>query len=212
MKRFPLLRSSEQKPGQAMVEFGLVMPLLMLLVVGLLEVGRLIFIDSTIILASREAARYGTANIGGLGSEQYKDCTGIVAAAQNVDFLNSFDNSGVTINYYNGMGVLLDTINGNSCHLGPTVPSGGYIKVTVQGSYIPLLGIIPLNPMTLYSTSSRTILGIVNLTGLVAPPGLPVPSDVRLIYSTVAFSGENTSVIDIPLPQSCSLLVSVLSN
>ena len=49
--------------GQAMVEFAFVLPILLLVVFGLLEVGRLIFIYSSITNASRNASRHTSREI-----------------------------------------------------------------------------------------------------------------------------------------------------
>ena len=87
-------KSTPQKTkAQAMVEFAIVLPLLLLLLYGLLEAGRLLFIYSTIVTASRQAVRYGSATGQGVSTTvpRYQDCNGIRAAAQRVDFLNAFD-------------------------------------------------------------------------------------------------------------------------
>ena len=44
--------------GQAMVEFALVIPVFILLMVGLFDFGRVIWVNDTLATASREAARY----------------------------------------------------------------------------------------------------------------------------------------------------------
>ena len=69
--------------GQGMVEFALVFPLLLLLLFGIFELGRIMFTYSATMAASREAARYGAAilDVGG-GIPQYEDCAGIRAAAK----------------------------------------------------------------------------------------------------------------------------------
>ncbi len=46
--------------GQALVEFALVIPLFLLLLFGLVEVGRLIYLQNAFNEAAREAARYGS--------------------------------------------------------------------------------------------------------------------------------------------------------
>ena len=51
----------KKNTAQAMVEFAIVLPLLLLLLYGLLEAGRLLFMYSTVVTASRQAARYGSA-------------------------------------------------------------------------------------------------------------------------------------------------------
>ena len=58
----------KKNKAQAMVEFALVLPILLMLLYGILEAGRLLFIYSTIVTASRQAVRYGSAT--GEGSVQ----------------------------------------------------------------------------------------------------------------------------------------------
>lgn len=50
---------TRQKPrGQAMVEFALVFPIFVLLLVGIFDFGRVIWVNDTLSTAAREAARY----------------------------------------------------------------------------------------------------------------------------------------------------------
>jgi Flp pilus assembly protein TadG len=44
--------------GQAMVEFALIFPIFILLLVGLFDLGRVIWVNDTLATAAREAARY----------------------------------------------------------------------------------------------------------------------------------------------------------
>lgn len=46
--------------GQAIVEFALAIPVFVLLVFGLLDVGRLVYINNAVAQAAREAARWGS--------------------------------------------------------------------------------------------------------------------------------------------------------
>ena len=55
------LTPPRKSKAQALVEFAIVLPLLMLLLYGLLEAGRLLFLYSNVVTASRQAARYGSA-------------------------------------------------------------------------------------------------------------------------------------------------------
>ncbi|MFA5872999.1 MAG: TadE family protein [Anaerolineales bacterium] len=161
MKRFaPFNHSSSRKPGrqnaQGMVEFALVMPILLLVIYGVLEVGRLIFTFSIVASASREAARYGSAtglNISG-GILRYRDCTGIRAAAQNVDFLGVIDDPNITITFDHGPG------SGSFSGCPPaSVATGDRIVVLVTTQFAPLAAIVRLSPMTIRSASARTIIG-----------------------------------------------------
>ena len=59
----------KKSKAQAMVEFALALPLLLLLLYGILETGRLLFMYSTVVTASRQAVRYGSAT--GTGNETF---------------------------------------------------------------------------------------------------------------------------------------------
>jgi hypothetical protein len=124
-----------------------------------LEVGRLILIYSTVVSASREAARYGSAtglNVAG-GPVHYCDIAGIKTAAKNVDFINVIDVNDVT-----KFIIAFDT--SPTC---PPVPDSpvpvNRITVTVKTNFTPLAAIVPLQPITIQSTSARTIIGSVEI-------------------------------------------------
>ena len=55
----PLLRSSMRQRGQSLVEFALSSVVLLLLVGGLVDIGRAIYISEALSNAAREGARYG---------------------------------------------------------------------------------------------------------------------------------------------------------
>src|SRR4030095_776329 len=57
IKRFFNANKLLQERAQAIVEFAIALPILMALLVGILEVGRMVFIYSAVNNASREAAR-----------------------------------------------------------------------------------------------------------------------------------------------------------
>lgn len=48
----------ERPRGQAMVEFALVIPVFILLMVGLFDLGRVVWVNDTLATAAREAVRY----------------------------------------------------------------------------------------------------------------------------------------------------------
>src|SRR5215211_7531346 len=111
--------TSQKNRAQAMVEFAIVLPILLLLLYGLLEAGRLLFIYSTIVTASRQAVRYGSATGIGTGTTlRYQDCAGIRESAQRVDYLNSFEDEDIIIQYDSG-------------------PTGPAPKVFCDGSPLP---------------------------------------------------------------------------
>src|SRR5215207_8136248 len=89
--------------AQAMVEFAIALPILLMLLYGILEAGRFLFIYSSVVTASRQAVRYGSAT--GQGSTavvRYRDCAGIRQAAQRADYLNAFEDADIHIYYDQG--------------------------------------------------------------------------------------------------------------
>jgi hypothetical protein len=63
-------RGAQQAPGgqgQALVEFALVIPVFVLALVGLFDVGRLVYTNSVLSQAAREAARLGAAQADWVG-------------------------------------------------------------------------------------------------------------------------------------------------
>jgi hypothetical protein len=79
-----------------LVEFALVIPILLLLMMGIIDFGRLMFALVSISNASREASRY--ASVPGAGDTvQHIDCDGIVSIARGAAFL--FELESVTVEY-----------------------------------------------------------------------------------------------------------------
>ena len=76
MKPFSL-KPNKKTRAQAMVEFMLALPLLLVLIYGTIEVARLIFILSSVSNASRQAARYGSATGQIDNVAYYQNCDGI---------------------------------------------------------------------------------------------------------------------------------------
>ena len=144
-----------KEKAQGLVEFSLVLPLLMMLIFGIIEFGRLLFVYSAVTTASREAARYGSA-AGEVtaGTLRFMDCAGIEAAARRVGILA--DISAVNISYDSGPGTA--TISGG-CPPAPDEIIGGRHRVVVQVSaeYQPLVPLVGLESFSINSQSARTI-------------------------------------------------------
>lgn len=178
--------------AQSMVEFALVLPILMMLVFGLLEVGRLAFVYMTIVTASREAVRYGSATGKNIAesSLRYADCSGIRQAALNVDFLKAIGNvNNIEIYYYHGNNNYPDYYA--TCPVDGTGPSsiisGDRIHVIVSGDFVPIVGLIPLSTRTITSSNYHTLLGVVEIeypTGTAGPTHTPFPTLTPLPTST----------------------------
>jgi hypothetical protein len=158
---------SKQQRGQGIVEFAIVLPVVLLLVFGIIELGFLIFSYSSVNSASREAARYGIAIGNVTGGQRYYDCSGIIDAGLKIGRFAGMDSGDFTIVYDNGPdegdGTYLQKYS--SCtdlasHNGnDSIRFGDRIVVTVNHDYHPLISYMGMhiNPFTMTSTSSRTI-------------------------------------------------------
>ena len=65
--------------GASLVEFALILPILVLLILGIIDFGRFVATNSTVNNATREATRYGSSvGLSGSGVPRYADCDGII--------------------------------------------------------------------------------------------------------------------------------------
>jgi hypothetical protein len=167
MLRKKWMSNNKQAHGQGIVEFAIVLPVVLVVVFGIIEIGFLIFSYSSVNSASREAARYGIAIGDVTGGQRYYDCTGIVtsglsigrfAGMESTDFAIVYDNGpdegdGSHVQKYSSCADLASH-NGND-----SIRFGDRIVVTATHDYHPLIAVMGLNinPFTMTSTSSRTI-------------------------------------------------------
>ena len=150
--------------AQAMVEFAIALPVLLVLLVGIMEVGRMILTYAMVVNASRDAVRYASAvGKGDDGYNKYNNCVGIKNLAQKSAFIVTL--SSVTIDYYdeygNHLGTCARTAIGEDSSI--SVDSGYQVKVTVQASYKPVVKLIPIGQKDFSAASTRTILGVYSL-------------------------------------------------
>ncbi len=137
--------------GQSLVEFALVLPLLALIVLGALDLGRAFFTLIVITNAAREGARYGTIwfdddysnNIIGIKNSAIRDASqsGVslsstgVSCSRDVNFANEFlcDTGDVDIS---GTDRQVEGSYDSKCDRGQP------ITVSVTYSFSPVLGLI----------------------------------------------------------------------
>lgn len=201
--------------GQAMVEFMLALPLLLVLIYGTIEVARLIFIFSSVANASRQAARYGSGAGQFDNTYFYQDCDGIRAAANESAILTTFD----TINITYDRGVTADgtqiPISGvnpdpytNTCPIDSnTIRNGDRIIVQISADYEPIIPIIPIEPLTIVSASARTFLISIPVLGSALPTGFaaesPTPS-LTLVQTSTATNTPTMTLVFSPTNPSSS--------
>jgi hypothetical protein len=160
---------TQKSRAQTMVEFALALPILLTLLYGVLETGRLLFIYASTVTAARQAVRYGsTTGISPNGVFYFQDCVGIEAAAQRVGFINDFQN--ILIKYDEGPDGVLIEDKTRACPA-DEVQNGDRILVQVEAEWQPIVPIVPLQPFTIRSESARTILATVYISVTALPAG-----------------------------------------
>ncbi len=155
----PISEMATDQEGQGLVEFALILPVLLLLVLGIIEFGRLMVAISSVSTASRDAARYA-ASVGETpaGTPHYQDCLGIRETAQRVTV---FVDPTIVITYdVDGPGGTAPVVY---CQVGKTtdpiqVSLGAKISVKVTDVFKPLVPIVRLPAIPIASETARTVL------------------------------------------------------
>jgi len=194
MKRF----FSRQSPkihtvrAQAMVEFMLVLPILLMLIYGIIEVGRLIFIFASVANASRQAARYGSASGEVNDTAFYQDCDGIRAVANQSAFIITFDEINITYDRGinpDGTSMPIEGVDPNpqedACPIEVPVRNGDRIIVQVSTTYEPILTLLPVEPMEVVSASARSFLISIPIVGNALPTGFAPETATPSIEPTI---------------------------
>jgi len=172
------LKNNRSRRAQAMVEFMLALPVLLVLLYGILEVSRLVFIFASAANASRQAARYGAGSGQPDGSfTYYQDCDGIRDAANNSAILTEFDD--IVITYDRGVTRDGEQIpipyvdpDEDTCPIADgVIRNGDRIIVEIKVSYEPILSILGLEPLEVVSANARTFLISVPIFGSAFPTG-----------------------------------------
>lgn len=195
MKLFTFSKNGKTR-AQAMVEFMLALPILLIVLYGLIEVGRLAFIFSATANASRQAARYGSASGQIDNVTFYQDCDGIRDVVSQSEFIIEFDQ--VNITYDRGVdddgnqipisGVDPDP-NEDTCPIDPgVIRNGDRIIVQVSAYYEPIISVVPIEPLEIVSSSARSFLISVPIVGSALPtsfsPETSTPSLVPTLFNT----------------------------
>jgi hypothetical protein len=172
------LRSQQpdRRKGQSIVEFALVLPILLLVVMGIIEFGRLLFYFAGVTAASREGARYAAATGDLTGSEMhFEDCQGITDAATRVGSIVGVGESDVVIQYTkfsdDGSFQILP-----SCPPTEYMDLGDRISVIVTRNFQPVVPLVTIPPIPISVTTSRTLVRDVGIHGT---PPTPIPTRTR---------------------------------
>ena len=91
-----LLRRSRGQEGAAAVEFAIVLPILVLLVLGALDMGHMYYIDHLITNASREGARFAAKYTGTTAEPTSDQISNYVKLPSGLDY-NAFNLDNLTV-------------------------------------------------------------------------------------------------------------------
>jgi len=195
-------KSRQREQGQALAEFALTVPILLMLIFGVIDFARTVFALSQVVDASRQAVRHGI--VTGLSSSQrqYLDCDGIRASALAVPGFVDMADFTVDIYYEDPRNTFI-----SDCVAGLTVwdiSHGDVLAVHVQGSIRPLTPVILLftDSFTFEYTSRRTIVteGSAYVPGDTwptpprAPGGFTGTADCHLDNNNVTFTWDTMEV------------------
>ncbi len=176
MMRKPITEH-KRETAQGMVEFALILPILLMVVLGVIEFGRLLFFYSSVTSASREGARYGSAVGNVNGVPRYADCDGIRDAALKAGAFADMESDDIGIQYDDGI-----SVKDAACPPGTTINLADRIVITALGNYSPIVPLIDVffseNGLDITSITARTIIKEVGVRGTPAPTATPPDPDL----------------------------------
>lgn len=145
--------------GQSVTEFALVLPIILTLVLGVFELGRVVFIFSSLNNATREAARFGAATGFRGGLPAYLNCSAIRQHARDTAFLADLTDGEIQIAYDTPDGDTMAVFEECSEDLDPAkIRPGDRIVITVNKTVKPILPVLPTDGFNLSFVTARTIL------------------------------------------------------
>jgi hypothetical protein len=151
----------KKERAQGMVEFALVIPIVLLLILGIVEFGRMMFVYSAVVTASREAVRYGSAaGENPSGVPRYMDCDGMKEAAKRLGSIAGIQGHDVVIEYN-----VVDGTDDCPPASADEITSDGSARifVSVSALYQPIVPIINIPGFTISTESARTIVKNIQL-------------------------------------------------
>lgn len=193
------LKIKNPNNAQAMVEFALVLPVFLLLILGLFMIGHYLFTFSFVLSASREAARYGSAvGRNGSGTFLFQDCDGIIAAAMRVGNYAGVNPSNITITYDDGPG---ETPYG-TCPpggLGPNVDLGDRIVVEIAVPYEMIVPMPYFPDIVVRASTARTIVRDVSVGQALDMDDHCIDTTTSLQFTYPNPTGPNPAVVGQPV-------------
>ena len=152
-----------QQWGQGMTEFALALPIFLILVVGVIEIGHLLYLYSSVYAGAREAARYGASVSEDPGINRFADCAGIRNQARRIAFLSGLEDDQIVITFDNpDYESLVDKdcseIAAEPSLVGLEQNKYNRVIVTITADYQPLIPIINFPEIPIQTSVGRTII------------------------------------------------------
>jgi Flp pilus assembly protein TadG len=144
LARHPTRRRDKRERGQALVEFAVAAPVMLIVIVGLFDVGRLVYINNELSHAAREGARWGA--VQGRAADQ--------AAGTNTGVTDAV-NAGIVVAPGTNVTVACSDVGAGTT----TCASGDLLTVNVSAAVAPITPLIGdvIGPLVLSSEAQMTI-------------------------------------------------------
>jgi len=159
----PETKANDKQTGQGFVEFALILPVLLLLMWGVIEFGRLLFIYTEVSNAAREAVRFGVVRGEGdvynydlCGEPNSSNCD-ICDAGNAATVLTELQDNNFEIIYDDGAGVEQDTCPDTDGVL-YEYEDGDRLVVTISYEVQPLVLFQGAGPFEVQFTAARTLM------------------------------------------------------
>lgn len=124
--------------GQSLVELALLLPILALLLIGALDLGRVFFATVQLTNSVREGASFGQTSPSAVNSTNTPDPDNILFKVQDESDL-VIDDANVIVRCYQGPDITSSTLRGNgTCSAASGIQSGDIIEVTARYAFRPI--------------------------------------------------------------------------
>lgn len=138
----------KKNSGQGLVEFALILPILLLLVLGALDLGRAFFVKVVLENSAREGAYYMVYNT----SDGIKTVSGVTFASAKAAVQKEAGTSGLTIPLANiSVKCMVGVVQNDNC------PSGSTVIVTVKNTMQFVINVFFNGPLVLTNDARMLI-------------------------------------------------------
>lgn len=159
-----------QRPdrGQSMIELAIAIPVLLLVLAAVVDIGRLAYTTITLNDAARAGAAYGAqtlvtaADVVGIKCAAYRDAKDITPLAGSADTCTCPDGTSWQCGLTASASTSCECADGSKVKCGDGVCGSGthtvYVTVSTQAQFKSLTHLLPLSsPMTVSATATRRV-------------------------------------------------------